>query len=101
MKAIWKREMQGYFCTVVGYVYLCVFLTVSSVLFYLAILSQRSGDLPTFIGEMSYLWMLLSPVLTMRLLAEEKQKKTDQRKSCFGNRAVKECQSDTEYRRNG
>ena len=78
MKAIWKREMQGYFCTVVGYVYLCVFLTVSSVLFYLAILSQRSGDLPTFIGEMSYLWMLLSPVLTMRLLAEEKQKKTDQ-----------------------
>ena len=78
MKAIWKREMQGYFCTVVGYVYLCVFLAVSSVLFYLAILSQRSGDLPTFIGEMSYLWMLLSPVLTMRLLAEERQKKTDQ-----------------------
>ena len=78
MKAVWKREMQGYFCTAIGYVYLCVFLTVSSVLFYLAILSQRSGDLPTFIGEMSYLWMLLSPVLTMRLLAEERQKKTDQ-----------------------
>ena len=78
MKAVWKREMQGFFCTAAGYVYLCVFLTVSSVLFYLAILSQRSGDLPTFIGEMSYLWMLLSPVLTMRLLAEEKQKKTDQ-----------------------
>ena len=78
MRAIWKREMQGYFCTAVGYVYLCVFLSVSSVLFYLSILSQHSGDLPTFIGEMSYLWMLLSPVLTMRLLAEEKQKKTDQ-----------------------
>ena len=78
MKAIWKREIQGYFCTAAGYVYLCVFLTVSSVLFYLEILSQRSGELPSFIGEMSYLWMLLSPVLTMRLLAEEKQKKTDQ-----------------------
>ena len=78
MLAIWKREMQGYFCTAIGYVYLGVFLTVSSVLFYLAILSQRSGDLPTFIGEMSYLWMLLCPILTMRLLAEEKQKKTDQ-----------------------
>ena len=77
MKAIWKRELQGYFCTAAGYVYLFVFLTVSSVLFYLEILSQRSGELPTFIGEMSYLWMLLSPVLTMRLLAEEKQKKTD------------------------
>ena len=67
MLAIWKREMQGYFCTAIGYVYLGVFLTVSSVLFYLAILSQRSGDLPTFIGEMSYLWMLLCPILTMRL----------------------------------
>ena len=78
MKAIWKREMQGYFFTAAGYVFLGVFLTVSSVLFYLEILNQRSGDLPTFIGEMSYLWMLLSPVLTMRLLAEEKQKKTDQ-----------------------
>ena len=78
MKAIWKREMQGYFYTATGYVFLGVFLTVSSVLFYLEILNQRSGDLPTFIGEMSYLWMLLSPVLTMRLLAEERQKKTDQ-----------------------
>ena len=32
----------------------------------------------TFLGQLSYLWMLLSPVLTMRLLAEEKQKRTDQ-----------------------
>ena len=78
MRAIWKRELQGYFFTAIGYVYLAVFLAVSSVLFYLAILSPRSGDLPTFIGEMSYLWMLLSPILTMRLLAEERQKKTDQ-----------------------
>ena len=38
MKAVWKRELQGYFLTAAGYVYLCVFLTVSSVLFYLAIL---------------------------------------------------------------
>ena len=78
MKAVWKREMQGYFYTATGYVFLGVFLTVSSVLFYLKILSQRSGDLPTFIGDLSFLWMLLSPILTMRLLAEETQKKTDQ-----------------------
>ena len=78
MKTIWKRELKGYFYTPVGYVFIGVFLAVSSVMFYMAILRQRSGDLPTFIGEMSYLWMLLSPVLTMRLMAEEKQKKTDQ-----------------------
>ena len=75
MKAVWKREMQGYFFTAAGYVFLGVFLTVSSVLFYLEILNQRSGDLPTFIGEMSYLWMLLSPVLTMRLLGRARMLK--------------------------
>ena len=78
MKAIWKRELQSYFYTPVGYVFIGVFLLVSSILFFLTILRQHSGDLPTFFGQMSYLWMLLSPVLTMRLLAEEKQKKTDQ-----------------------
>ena len=78
MNTIRKREMQGYFHTPVGYVFIGVFLLVSSVLFYMQILRQRSGDLPNFIAEMCYLWMLLSPVLTMRLLAEEKQKKTDQ-----------------------
>ena len=78
MKAIWKRETQGYFYTPVGYVFLGVFLAVSSVMFYLSILSPRSADLPSFIARISYMWMLLSPVLTMRLLAEERQKKTDQ-----------------------
>ena len=78
MTAIWNREMQNYFYTPVGYVFMGVFLTLSSVMFYMQILQQRSSDLLTFIGQMSYLWMLLSPVLTMRLLAEEKQKRTDQ-----------------------
>ena len=78
MKTIWKRELKGYFYTAVGYVFIGVFLTVASVLFFMEILRQRSGDLPAFIGEMSYLWMLLCPVLTMRLVAEERQKRTDQ-----------------------
>lgn len=78
MTAIWRREMQSYFYTPIGYVFMGVFLMLSSVMFYLQIMAQRSSDLLTFIGQMSYLWMLLSPVLTMRLLAEERQKRTDQ-----------------------
>lgn len=78
MNTIRKRELQAYFYTPAGYVFIGVFLAVSSVLFSLQILRQRSGDLPAFLSEMCYLWMLLSPVLTMRLLAEEKQKRTDQ-----------------------
>ena len=78
MNTIRKREIRGYFYTPVGYVFIGMFLTVSSILFYLEILKPRSGNLPVFIYDMSYLWMLLCPILTMRLLAEEKQKKTDQ-----------------------
>lgn len=55
-----------------------VFLLLSSLIFYSTNLQARSSDLPVFIGMMSYLWMLLCPVLTMRLLAEERQKRTDQ-----------------------
>lgn len=78
MLSIWKRELQGYFFTPVGYVFMGVFLTLSSVIFFLTIMQTRSSDLLSFIGTMSYLWMLLCPVLTMRLLAEEKSRRTDQ-----------------------
>ena len=78
MLSIWKRELQGYFFTPVGYVFMGVFLTLSSVIFFLTIMQTRSSDLLSFIGTMGYLWMLLCPVLTMRLLAEEKSKRTDQ-----------------------
>ena len=77
MKAIWKRELQGYFYTTVGYVFMGVFLAIASLLFAMEILRQCSGDLPAFIGEMGYIWMLVSPILTMRLLSEERQKRTD------------------------
>ena len=78
MLAIWKRELQSYFYTPVGYVFMGVFLALSGTFFYMLILGSRSSDVLTFLGQLSYLWMLLSPELTMRLLAEEKQKRTDQ-----------------------
>lgn len=78
MFAVYRRELQSYFVTAVGYLFMGVFLLLTSVLFYVELLQPRSSDLLMFIGEMSYLWMLLTPVLTMRLLAEERQRRTDQ-----------------------
>lgn len=77
MKTIWKREVKSYYQTPYGYVFMGVFLLIASLLFYLTILEQRSSDMPTFVGVMSYLWMLLSPVLTMNLMAGERQRGTD------------------------
>ena len=69
MILIWKREMQGYLYTPVMYIFLIVYLSLSSVFFIVGNLAARSGDMLSLISNMSYLWMLLTPVLTMRLLS--------------------------------
>ena len=68
MILIWKREMQGYLYTPVMYIFLIVYLSLSSVFFVIGNLAARSGDMLSLISNMSYLWMLLTPVLTMRLM---------------------------------
>lgn len=69
MIAIWRRELKAYFTTAAAYVFMGVFFSLGSVMFYLQIMQPRSSDILTFMGQLSYLWMLLCPVLTMRLLA--------------------------------
>ena len=78
MFAIYRREMQSYFYTSTAYVFLGVFLTLASIFFGVTNLAARSSDLMAFLAELSYLWMLLSPILTMRLLAGERQRNTEQ-----------------------
>ena len=78
MGAIYRREMQSYFYTPAAYVFLGVFLALSSVFFGITNLASRSGNLLALLAQLSYLWMLLSPILTMRLMAGEKRQHTDQ-----------------------
>ena len=69
MSLVWKREMQGYFYTPVMYIFLIVYLGLSSVFFVIGNIAARSSDMLSLLSSMSYLWMLLTPVLTMRLLS--------------------------------
>lgn len=78
MRAVFKREIQSFFYTPAAYVFMGVFLAISGVFFIQGNLLARSGDLTQLIAVMGYLWMLLSPVLTMRLMAGERHQKTDQ-----------------------
>lgn len=78
MRTIFKRELRGFFHTPSGYVFLGVFLGLSGVMFYLQNLQSLSGELLIFFSQMTSLTMLLCPLLTMRLLCEERQKRTDQ-----------------------
>lgn len=68
----------AYFRTPVGYVFIGVFTALSGVIFYLSNLSTLSGELLIFLSQLTLLVMLLTPVLTMRLLYEERQRRTDQ-----------------------
>ena len=78
MRAIFKRELQAYFYTAAAYVYMGVFLLLGSVFFAVGNLAARSSDIFSFLGTMSYLWMLLTPILTMHAYAGERKARTDQ-----------------------
>lgn len=78
MITIFKREFQGFFHTSIGYVFMGVFLLLSGVIFYLGNLKALSGDLLSFLPQLTLLTMLLCPIITMRLLCEERQRRTDQ-----------------------
>lgn len=77
MIVIFKRELASYFRTPVGYVFTGVFLLLSGICFAVSNLAQYSCDMLTTLNFMSYIWMLLCPVLVMRLIAGERAKKTD------------------------
>ncbi len=78
MLAIWKREVQNYFLTPIGYVFMGIFLVVGGLFFYLSNILSLNSDLTNLFNNLSYLFMLAVPILTMRLLSEEKRTRTDQ-----------------------
>ena len=78
MLAIWKRELQNYYLTPIGYVFMGIFLLVGGVMFYLGNIMGMTPSAATLLGNLNYIFMLTVPILTMRLLSEERRTKTDQ-----------------------
>ena len=77
MTAIYKRELISYFITPIGYVYLAVFWLLAGYQFTVLILSG-SGDLASEFSFLFTVVLLLTPILTMRLMSEDRRQKTDQ-----------------------
>lgn len=78
MLAIYKREMQAYFKTPIGYIFVGMFLVVSGFLFITYNLMMGYPSISSILYSLITVFMFLIPVLTMRLLSEEKNLKTDQ-----------------------
>ncbi len=77
MKAIYQKEMRQYFHSVIGYVFLAIFVLVNSYYFLLENLMKRSGDITDYFEATITLMMFLMPMLTMRSFSEEKKQRTD------------------------
>lgn len=79
MSAIFKREFKTYFTSPIGYIILAMIFFISGLYFYLANMMLRSTDLSVVYSNiLSILMLLVLPVLTMRLMSDDKRMKTDQ-----------------------
>ncbi|MEE1238572.1 MAG: ABC transporter permease [Acutalibacteraceae bacterium] len=77
MRAVFKREFRSYFSTPIGFIILAVLYFFLGLYFSL-IYSYGSPDISTVIVSMSTVIAFIMPVITMRLMSEDRRQKVDQ-----------------------
>jgi ABC-2 type transport system permease protein len=78
MLAIYKRELKSYFTSMLGYVFLAFFLVFLGIYFVVYNLVYAYANFEYVLSGISFIFIVIVPVITMRILAEEKKQKTDQ-----------------------
>jgi len=78
MTAIMRRELAAYFASPIGYIFLAVFYIFAGFYFTVTCLLSNSSDMSYVFNSMFTIVLILVPLLTMRLLSEDKRHKTDQ-----------------------
>lgn len=78
MRAIFKREFKACFQSVIGWLFLAVTLAFYFLYFYVYNLSYGYPYISYSLNAIAFIFLVTVPVLTMRILAEERHAKTDQ-----------------------
>ena len=78
MGAIYRREMSAFFISGVAYVFLAVFFLLSGIFFYNGVISAGTTETSAMFSSMFIIVLFLIPILTMKLMSEEKKNRTDQ-----------------------
>lgn len=78
MLAIYRKELQTYFYSPLGYVFMGSFLFVAGIFFAFGNIMSVSADFGTMLSNVSFIFMLVVPILTMKLMSDERRTKTDQ-----------------------
>lgn len=76
MYSIFKKEFRSYFTSPIAYVMMGLFVFISSILFYLNLL-QQTADYSFNINYMSIILIIIVPILTMKILADERKSGTE------------------------
>ena len=72
MFAVYRKEMRSYFINPIGYIYLGVFLVFSAILCCYTTIISATYDTSTYFLFLIFAYIILIPILTMRLFAEER-----------------------------
>ncbi len=78
MLAIYKKEMRSYFINAVGYVYVGVFMAMAALLCCYTTLQANSYSTSSYFMYIIFAMIVLIPLLTMRMFAEERKMRTEQ-----------------------
>ncbi len=78
MWAIIKKEFKSYFYSPVGYVFIGLFLIMFSIFFYVDVFKYQSTNFEYIFYSGATILTFITPVLTMRAIAEERKSGTEQ-----------------------
>ena len=79
MWAIFKKELKTYFLSPIGYIAIGLFLAMYSLFFFLTTIQYGVVDLGNlYYASARYGLLLIIPILTMRMFAEERKNGTEQ-----------------------
>ena len=77
MIAILKREIKSYFCSVTGYMF-CAFMLLFAGIYTVTINIESSyANFEYVLSNMDFIYIIIIPVLTMRVISEERKQRTD------------------------
>ena len=78
MLAIYRKEMNQYFRSMVGYIFLTIMMFICGFLFTTTNLMSQDPDITRFFSSLFNSLIFIIPILTMRQFAEEQKLKTQQ-----------------------
>ena len=78
MLAIYKRELKSYLTSMVGYLFMFFVMLIAGIYFSAYQLTAAYPKFEYTLNAMTFVFLIAVPILTMRVLAEERKQKTDQ-----------------------